>query len=158
MTPSSLMTPEPLSSREKTDWLFWRVQTPHCWYLYAIHSEADQPVRAVHLGAFNDPGSLAAQQIRFLENPATTVQLPLDPEVLHAWLEQPQQHTPPPFHGQLGSAWSGYGVKPLEQAHQVEVIYAADLRHEWMGVFTEPEAFAAIEQHYDRRRSRCLIC
>lgn len=144
--------PEPLVSKVATEWQFWQVKTPACWYLYAM-----QPGEALHLGAFNDPGSLAVQQQRFLETPKATVLLPLDSDQLNLWLEHPEEHPAPRFLGQLGSAWSGYGIKPVD-ATQVEVIYAADLRHEWMGVFSEADAFAAIELHYDRRRNRCLIC
>jgi hypothetical protein len=144
--------PEQLVSKVATSWSFWRVKTPACWYLYAV-----QPDEALHLGAFNDPGSLAVQQLRFLETPKATVLLPLNSDEINLWLEHPQEHSPPRFSGQLGSAWSGYGIKVVD-AIQVEVIYVADLRHEWMGVFSEPDAFAAIELHYDRRRNRCLIC
>lgn len=151
-TPTQNYKPEPLAAKLETDWSFWRVKTPECWYLYAV-----QPDQALHLGAFNDPGSLAVQQLRFLETPKATVLLPLDNEQVKRWLENPQEQAPPRFTGQLGSAWSGYGIKEID-ATQVEVIYAADLRLEWMGVFSEPEAFATIELHYDRRRNRCLIC
>lgn len=146
--------PEQLISKTDTAWNFWKVAMPDGWYLYA--EQADQ---ALHLGAFADPGSLAVQQLRFLENAKTTVLMTLYIDEFHAWLKAPEDHNAPRFIGQLGSAWSGYGVKPLEENNsEVEVIYAADLRHEWMGVFSEPDAFAIIEQHYDRRRKRCLIC
>ncbi|GLR64593.1 hypothetical protein [Marinospirillum insulare] len=146
--------PELLPSKTATEWNFWKVALADSWYLYA-----EQEDQALHLGAFADPGSLVVQQLRFLEDPKTTVVMTLDAEHLHAWLKAPEESSPPRFIGQLGSHWSGYGVKPLvENNTEVEVIYAADLRHEWMGVFSEPEAFAVIEQHYDRRRKRCLIC
>lgn len=146
--------PEQLTSKTDTQWNFWKVAVADGWYLYA-----EQEEQALHLGAFADPGSLAVQQLRFLEDPKTTVVMTLDSDIFHAWLKAPDQATAPRFIGQLGSHWSGYGVKPIiENDTEVEVIYAADLRHEWMGVFSEPDAFAVIEQHYDRRRKRCLIC
>jgi len=146
--------PELLTSKTATPWKFWKVAMPDGWYLYA-----EQGDQALHLGAFADPGSLVVQQLRFLEDPKTTVAMTLDSDAFHAWLKAPETHKAPRFVGQLGSHWSGYGVKPLvENDTEVEVIYAADLRHEWMGVFSEPDAFSIIEQHYDRRRKRCPIC
>ena len=146
--------PEQLNSKTATPWNFWKVAMVDGWYLYA-----EQNNEALHLGAFADLGSLAVQQIRFLENPKITVVMQLDTEAFHAWLTAPEEHLAPRFIGQLGTHWSGYGVKPLaENNTEVEVIYAADLRHEWIGAFNEPDAFAVIEQHYDRRRQRCLIC
>lgn len=146
--------PELLASKVETPWSFWKVATADGWYLYA-----EQGDEVLHLGAFNNLGHLAVQQVRFLEDRKITVMMPLSAAGFHAWLAAPTQHPAPRFIGQLGSHWSGYGVKPLEENEsQVEVIYAADLRHEWMGVFSEHEAFAIIEQHYDRRRNRCLIC
>ena len=146
--------PEPLSSKTETPWNFWKVALVDDWYLYA-----EQGQEAFHLGAFTNLGNLAVQQLRFLEAPKTTVVMTLDNEAFHAWLKAPEQEAAPRFIGQLGSHWSGYGVKPIEGSDtEVEVIYAADLRHEWMGVFSEYEAFEVIELHYDRRRQRCLIC
>jgi len=146
--------PEQLISKTDTEWNFWKVAVKGGWYLYA-----EQEDQALHLGAFADPGSLAVQQLRFLEDPKTTVVMTLDADIFHAWLKAPEQNKTPRFIGQLGSHWSGYGVKPIDENDtEVEVIYAADLRHEWMGVFSEPDAFAIIEQHYDRRRKRCPIC
>lgn len=157
MTSSQQQTrwlPEQLISKTATPWTFWKVAMADGWYLYA-----EQEKEALHLGAFADLGSLAVQQLRFLEAVKTTVVLPLDAEEFHAWLKAPEDLPAPRFIGQLGSHWSGYGVKPLEENDkEVEVIYAADLRHEWMGVFNEPDAFTVVEQHYDRRRNRCLIC
>lgn len=151
---NNIRLPEQLNSKTATPWNFWKVAMADGWYLYA-----EQANEVLHLGAFADPGSLAIQQLRFLENAKTTVLMTLDAEEFHAWLQAPEASEAPRFIGQLGSHWSGYGVKPLEDsATEVEVIYAADLRHEWMGVFSEPDAFAMVEQHYDRRRQRCLIC
>lgn len=151
---TSLELPELLTSKKATPWNFWKVAMADGWYLYA-----EQPDEVLHLGAFADLGSLAVQQLRFLEEAKSTVVMPLDTDTFHAWLKAPESLAAPRFIGQLGSPWSGYGVKALEENnHEVEVIYAADLRHEWMGVFNEPEAFALIEQHYDRRRQACLIC
>ena len=146
--------PERLASKIETPWIFWKLALADGWYLYAEHAG-----EALHLGAFTNLGNLAVQQVRFLEDRKITVVMTLNTENFHAWLAAPDQHPAPRFIGQLGSHWSGYGVKPLEENDsQVEVIYAADLRHEWMGVFSEYEAFEVIEQHYDRRRQRCLIC
>ena len=141
-------------------WQFWQYRHPETqeYHLYALFEP-----RAWHLGVFNDPGSLAAQKVRFLEEPRTCVSLALDAGVLAAWLDNPEVESgseakdAPPFCGYFGSHWSGYGVR-LQQKHQVEVIYAADFRHENWGLFSQAEAFAAIELHYDRRRRRCLIC
>lgn len=147
-------TPEKIPSKTETPWTFWKIAMQDGWYLYA-----EQANEAFHLGAFGDLGSLAVQQLRFLEAAKTTVVMTLNAADFHAWLAAPDQHPAPRFIGQLGSHWSGYGAKPLENnATEVEVIYAADLRHEWMGIFNEPDAFAVIEQHYDRRRNRCLVC
>lgn len=146
--------PELLLSKTETPWKFWKVSMANGWYLYAEQAE-----EILHLGAFSDPGSLAVQQLRFLEEAKSTVVMPVDTEEFRAWLKKPEELPAPRFIGQLGSQWSGYGVKPLEDSDtDVEVVYAADYRHEWMGVFSEPDAFAVIEQHYDRRRKRCLIC
>lgn len=154
LTPTTTNLPEPLTSKTATPWNFWKLATHEGWYLYAEQGE-----EVLHLGAFSNLSHLVVQQVRFLENRKTTVVLPLKATDFHAWLAAPTEHPAPRFIGQLGSAWSGYGIKPLEEnATQVEVIYAADLRHEWMGVFSEAEAFEIIEQHYDRRRQRCLIC
>lgn len=146
--------PEQLASKTATPWNFWKLAMSDGWYLYA--EQADE---VLHLGAFSDLGSLAVQQLRFLEEAKSTVVMTLDSEAFHAWLKAPELLEAPRFIGHLGSHWSGYGVKALADSDtEVEVIYAADLRHEWMGVFSEPDAFAVIEQHYDRRRKRCLIC
>ena len=120
------------------------------WYLYALH--ADQ---CLHLGAFHSPALMAVQKARFIEAPQTCVHIKLQPEEMTLW--QQEEGPAPRFTGLLGTAWSGYRVQALD-TEQVEVIYAADLRLEWLGVFSEPEAFAVIEQHYDRRRQGCLIC
>jgi|GEM_PF-1654123 len=140
-------------------WRFWQYFVPqlHCYYLYAHLESEQQAERALHLGAFAETGSLAAQLMRFLEEPRTTVALELDPDQLKTWLAAPASQPSPRFIGQFGTHWSGYGIKPIDE-EQVEVIYAADMRHEWLGVFSEVEAFAYIELDYDRRRRRCLIC
>ena len=140
-------------------WRFWQVHESQrcCYYLYALLETEQQADRALHLGAFAETGSLAVQRVRFLEEPRTTVALELDPDQLKAWLAAPASNPAPRFIGQFGTHWSGYGIKPIDE-RQVEVIYAADMRHEWLGVFSEVEAFAYIELDYDRRRRRCLIC
>lgn len=140
-------------------WRFWQYHKPQtgCYYLYALLAAGQQADRALHLGAFAETGSLAAQLARFLEEPRTTVALEMDPDLLRSWLADPSAQTAPRLVGQFGSHWSGYGIKPVDE-QQVEVIYAADRRHEWLGVFTEVDAFAFIELDYDRRRRRCLIC
>ena len=141
-------------------WAFWQYQHPDTgeYHLYAWREAAEQQAaRALHLGAFKESGSLAVQQVRFLEEPRTCVALELDPEPFRAWLERPTAELAPPFVGHFGSHWSGYGIRLME-AQQVEVIYAADLKHQWLGVFSQADAFATIELDYDRRRRKCLIC
>lgn len=151
---STTRLPERLASKIATPWNFWKLAVANGWYLYA-----EQGQEALHLGAFTNLGNLAIQQLRFLEAPKTAVVMALNNEEFQVWLKAPEQHPAPRFVGQLGSHWSGYGVKPVtDSSTEVEVIYAADLRHEWMGIFSEYEAFEVIEQHYDRRRNRCLIC
>jgi|AntRauTorcE11898_2_1112593.scaffolds.fasta_scaffold61584_1 hypothetical protein len=142
-----------------SSWHFWQYFEPRagCYYLYALLQLEQQMDRALHLGAFAETGSLAAQLARFLEEPRTTVALELDPDRLKSWMAAPESQPAPRFEGQFGTHWSGYGIKPIDE-QQVEVIYAADLRHEWLGVFSEVEAFAYIELDFDRRRRRCLIC
>ncbi|MDR9467711.1 hypothetical protein [Marinospirillum sp.] len=144
---------------QASPWHFWQYFQPQtsCYYLYALLEAEPQADRALHLGAFAETGSLAAQLARFLEEPHTTVALELDPDLLKDWLAAPATQPAPRFAGQFGTPWSGYGIKPIDE-QQVEVIYAADRRHEWLGVFSEVEAFAYIELDYDRRRRRCLIC
>ncbi|WP_114417421.1 hypothetical protein [Marinospirillum perlucidum] len=143
-------------------WQFWQFFSfkDKSYSLYALLEAGKlHPARALHLGVFDDPGSLAAQQVRFLDEPKTTVALELAPETLQAWLADPENRQAPAFVGQFGTAWSGYGLRPADdQGNRVEVIYAADRRHEWLGVFTQAEAFAHIELDYDRRRRRCLLC
>ncbi len=146
---------------QQSSWQFWRYQHPETgeYHLYA-YQEAEpgwSEAQAWHLGVFADKGSLAAQKVRFLEEPKTCVALALEAASLAAWLANPRVETSLPFCGQFGSHWSGYGIR-LQAQHQVEVIYAADLRHENWGLFSQAEAFAAIELDFDRRRRRCLIC
>lgn len=140
-------------------WRFWR-----CWiaeaghfYLYAGLYDQKRLTQALHLGAFTELDALMAQLERFLDEPQTTLVLALDADQLASWLQAPALEKAPRFEGHFGSPWSGYGIRPLTDL-EVEVIYAADRRHEWLGVFSEAQAFAYIEQDYDQRRKRCLIC
>lgn len=145
---------------QQAGWHFYQYYLPQAqqYYLYAQQfDDASGQQQALHLGVFATQDALWAQRARFLEEPQTTLALPLAPDSLELWLRQPNLAEVPRFIGQFGSQWSGYGIKPVDE-RQVEVIYAADLRHEWLGVFTEVEAFAFIELDYDRRRRRCLIC
>lgn len=169
MTRQLLVNPEQVALPDDmtSDWQFWQANTAWGFYLYAQTNEeqsatnSEKAARCLHLGAFNDLGSLKVQQLRFLENINTTVVLDLSCADLQEWLEQPETISPPKFEGLLGTAWSGYRVKEVSteaSIPEVELVYAADLRHEWLGIFTEADAFAAIEQHYDRRRNQCLLC
>ncbi|SFB98649.1 hypothetical protein SAMN05660443_1007 [Marinospirillum celere] len=146
---------------ENSPWQFWQYCQPLTgeFHLYAFQPELAgvSSSKALHLGAFNDTANLAVQKSRFLEEPKTCVALELDAKEFAAWLENPEANQQPEFVGYFGSPWSGYGIKRVEE-HQVEVIYAADRRYEWIGVFTQAEAFAWIELDYDRRRRRCVIC
>lgn len=143
-----------LANYKASGWQFWQVAKPlqQLWYLYAMQGE-----EAKHLGAFANLESLAAQQHRFLNFPNTSVSMPLAVTELRQFLAAPELEIAPRFCGQLGSQWSGYNLKPLNEV-EVELIYAADFRHELLGVFTEAEAFQKIEQHYDTRRQQCRLC
>lgn len=145
---------------EGSSWQFWQYQLVETgeYFLYAwFPGTPTQQPQALHLGAFMDTASLAVQQVRFIEEPRTCVALELDAAAFATWLENPLPEQVPEFLGQFGSPWSGYGIRKAEE-HKVEVIYAADRRHEWIGVFSQAEAFAWIELDYDRRRRRCLLC
>ncbi|MFK7160579.1 hypothetical protein V6U78_05960 [Marinospirillum sp. MEB164] len=146
--PCSQHNPPPLTA--PTGWQWQEAAYSGGWYLYALHQD-----ECLHLGAFASPALLAVQKARFIEAAQTCVHLKLLPEEIAPWLKG--QGPAPRFVGLLGTAWSGYRVQALD-TEQVEVIYAADLRLEWLGVFNESEAFSVIEQHYDRRRQGCLIC
>ena len=147
MTVISLPNPEATSA-----WQFWQVTTSWGFYLFA-----QQEGKCLHLGAFTSLGNLKVQQLRFLENENTTVVMEVSCDALASFLAEPETQAAPRFVGVLGTAWSGYSLKEINEA-EVELVYAADLRHEWLGVYSEAEAFEAIEQHYDRRRNQCLIC
>lgn len=149
---TSPTTAEQLNTAQPQAWQLWAAKLANWWYLYALKTGL-----AVHLGAFQHRAELLQQQQAFSANPKTTVLMHLPDEELQAWLDKPNRVAPPRFCGQLGSHWGGYGIKPLN-AQEVELIHAADLRHEWLGVFSEPEAFALIQQHYDQRRNSCPLC
>ncbi len=155
--PTPLPTAELLSTPEQTDWLLYRASTPRGWQLYALRKNPDIQPDALHLGVFDDPGNLAVQKVRFLEDPKTCVGLPYAATLIRAWLDAPEAIEAPRFCGYFGSHWSGYRIEMVD-ASQVQVIYTADLRQELLGVFTDASAFTEIQLHYDRRRQRCLIC
>lgn len=116
------------------------------------------------LGAFDTMAGLTAAAERFAEAAQTT------PSVAVSWDEAQmlRQHTPgnaqplPLLTGVFGSAFSGYVLKternPCDQPAELLLFYTADYRSELLGCFSESQALAALTDHYDTRRKRCMLC